>query len=253
MDLMDFFNDVFKMLSEQGAGIFNDPAFYEDDGTYGETLTASALNSNGLGGHRIVYRNLLVPYKDKTTEIDLLMIHEKGIFVFESKNYSGWIFGKADQLKWTQSLSHDRKYQFYNPIMQNQTHIKALSDVLRLPTSYFYSYIVFSERCELKSVPDNTEQVSIVRRHKMLPRLRQQLDRLPELYTPTVVDSIADIIKSYANKSEAEYQAHANRVYEQMNSDICPLCKNKLTVRMGKNGAFLGCSSFPRCRYTRDL
>lgn len=40
--------------------------------------------------------------------IDLLMIHEKGIFVFESKNYSGWIFGSADQLNWTQSLQNGK-------------------------------------------------------------------------------------------------------------------------------------------------
>ena len=44
------------------------------------------------------------------------MIHEKGIFVFESKNYSGWIFGSADQLNWTQSLQNGEKHHFYNPI-----------------------------------------------------------------------------------------------------------------------------------------
>ena len=49
-----------------------------------------------------------VPYQGRTSEIDLLMIHEKGIFVFESKNYSGWIFGSADQLHWTQSLQNGK-------------------------------------------------------------------------------------------------------------------------------------------------
>lgn len=28
-----------------------------------------------------------------TIELDIVMIHETGIYVFESKNYSGWIFG----------------------------------------------------------------------------------------------------------------------------------------------------------------
>ena len=253
MDFMNFFDAFFEILKKQGIDIFNDPAFYEDTGTYGETLTESALNSDSINGYKIIFRNLLIPYRDRTTEIDLLMVHEKGIFVFESKNYSGWIFGKFNQLKWTQSLPHGEKYQFYNPIMQNQTHIKALSEVLQLPVSYFFSYIVFSERCELKSVPDNTEQVSIVRRPKMIQRLCQQLDTLPELYTLPVMESIATIIRKFANKSKAEYQAHADNVQKRMNSDICPLCKSKLVLRQGKYGMFLGCSSYPQCHYTRNL
>ena len=30
--------------------------------------------------------------------------YQKSIFVLESKNYSGWIFGRAEQQKWTQCL-----------------------------------------------------------------------------------------------------------------------------------------------------
>lgn len=253
MSLIDYFGEIFEKIKSQSSNIINDLGCFEDKGSYGETLTESKLNSYGISGRRVVFRNLLVPYHGKTVEIDLMMIHEKGIFVFESKNYSGWIFGSADQLKWTQSLSSGEKYRFYNPIMQNQTHIKALSEKLKLPTTYFFSYIVFSERCELKAVPDNTEQVSIVRRHKLLKRLSQQLDTLPELYSPMVLDSIADIIKEYANNSRAEYKAHADRVHEQMNSDICPLCRSKLILKNGKHGSFWGCSSYPRCHYTRDL
>ncbi len=56
-------------------------------------------------------RNIYVPYNGKTSEIDVLMIHEKGIFVFESKNYSGWIFGGFEDAKWTQSLPNKQKKQ----------------------------------------------------------------------------------------------------------------------------------------------
>ena len=33
----------------------------------------------------------------------------------------------------------------------------------------------------------------------------------------------------------------------------CPWCGSKLVRKNGKNGAFIGCSSFPRCRYSRSL
>jgi hypothetical protein len=54
-----------------------------------------------------------------TTEIDLIMIDETGIYVFESKNYSGWIFGDEKRKNWVQTLENRQKNYFYNPIWQN--------------------------------------------------------------------------------------------------------------------------------------
>ena len=50
----------------------------------------------------------------------MLMIHENGIFVIESKNYSGWLFGDYNQLNWTQSFPNGEKHKFYNPIKQTK-------------------------------------------------------------------------------------------------------------------------------------
>lgn len=32
---------------------------------------------------------------------------------------------------------------------------------------------------------------------------------------------------------------------------ICPQCSGKLIMRNGKYGSFIGCSNFPKCRYTQ--
>ena len=34
---------------------------------------------------------------------------------------------------------------------------------------------------------------------------------------------------------------------------VCPRCGNLLKQRTGKFGDFLGCASFPDCKYTRDI
>ncbi len=34
--------------------------------------------------------------------------------------------------------------------------------------------------------------------------------------------------------------------------DVCPKCGGKLVKRHGKYGDFIGCSNFPKCRYTHD-
>ena len=115
---------LFEILKGEQPGLIKSLLHYEDVGQYGEYLTEYALLSRSMEGYYVVLKNLYLPMKGKNTEIDLLTIHEKGIFVFESKNYSGWIFGSEDQLKWTQCFKSGQRKHFYNPIKQNRTHIR---------------------------------------------------------------------------------------------------------------------------------
>ena len=82
--------------------------------------------------------------KGKTTEIDLLMIHEKGIFVFESKNYSGWIFGSEDQLKWTQCFKSGQREHFYNPYKAESHTYQSFGDFPQYARRcLFFLYCIF--------------------------------------------------------------------------------------------------------------
>ena len=56
------------------------------------------------------------------TQIDHIVISQWGIFVIETKTYSGWVFGDAKSAQWT--VSHfRRKDRFQNPLRQNYKHI----------------------------------------------------------------------------------------------------------------------------------
>ncbi len=136
------------------------------------------------------------------------MILSKGLFVFESKNYSGWIFGSENQKNWYQTLPKGRenshKEHFYNPIMQNRSHIKYLKELLgeQVP---MHSIIAFSDRCTLKSVQIKSTDISVVNRENVGTVVSEicsqvQTDLLSEsditdiynkLYPYTQVDSIA--------------------------------------------------------------
>ena len=95
-------------------------------------------------------KNLYLPKDNgETSEIDLIFITQKGIFVFESKNYSGWIFGDDKGKNWTAMLPNKQKNYFYNPIKQNKTHLKWMRKYVGEDVPLF-SIIVFSERCELR-------------------------------------------------------------------------------------------------------
>ena len=102
--------------------------------------------------------DLLIPLYESTTQIDHLYVSRYGIFVVETKNYAGWIYGDAEQKQWTQVL-YQQKRRFYNPLKQNETHIKALAYLLKLPVETFHSIVVFVGEAEFKTaLPDNVLQ-----------------------------------------------------------------------------------------------
>ena len=124
-------------------------------GTNGEYKLYQNLKIFETMGCKFLF-NLYIPRENgKTSEIDLIMFHQKGLFVLESKNYSGWIFGNESNKKWTQTLpagyGESHKEQFYNPIMQNATHIRAVRKYID-DTIPIYSIIAFSDNCTLKNV-----------------------------------------------------------------------------------------------------
>ncbi len=147
-----------KKLYESGSyyQITKTPFFLigRNPGAHGEYLIYESLKSFELENAKFLF-NLYIPtYNGKTTEIDAIMISQSGIFVFESKNYSGWIFGDENQKKWTQTLCARygaQKEHFFNPIMQNQYHIDYLKKLINKNVK-IHSIIVFSDRCEFKNI-----------------------------------------------------------------------------------------------------
>lgn len=118
-------------------------------GYYGEYLVFKELYPKLTGCCKILM-NLQIPTGDgRTTEIDLLLIHETGLYVFEMKHYKGTIYGKTSDQKWTQYFRTAPNSRFYNPILQNQYHIKALQKMF--PSIPVHSLIVFtSPECDLR-------------------------------------------------------------------------------------------------------
>lgn len=130
------------------------------------------------------------------TQIDCIALSQQGIFVFESKDYSGWIYGASNSAYWTAVLDFGReKHQFYNPIRQNSQHIAALpnSEIRKIHIAFpIYSIIVFGRSATLKSissVPDNT----YVCTQSTLPRLLAPLLQAPPLISAAQLDELQQI------------------------------------------------------------
>ena len=98
--------------------------------------------------------NVTIPIPDGTTQIDHILISTKGVFVIETKNYSGWIFGNEKSKQWMQVI-YRVKSRFQNPIHQNYLHAKTIEQLLDfLPKEQIHPIVVFTGSAQFKtSVP----------------------------------------------------------------------------------------------------
>lgn len=88
------------------------------------------------------FHNLVIPSQGRTTQIDHVIVSPCGIFVIETKNMKGWIFGDEQSRQWTQIVFR-RKTRFQNPLHQNFGHVKALAEFLNFPDFAFHSLVFF--------------------------------------------------------------------------------------------------------------
>lgn len=181
-------------------------------GNYGEFLTFIMLEK--LQGENRLLSNLYIPKEDGTnTEIDLLMINKTGLYVFESKNYSGWIFGDEKSKTWMQSLNGGKKNKFFNPIWQNKGHINALANVLKdIESIFMFSYIVFSERCELKKVSFTSENVAVVKRNRLLPTLKSDINKRVEILSSSQITDLYELLKTYTHADDNKKKQHIESI-----------------------------------------
>ena len=95
--------------------------------------------------------------QNKTTQIDHILLSPYGLFVIETKNYKGWIFGSERQKIWTQKI-YKKSYPFQNPLHQNYKHQKVLQEILGdlIAPELIHSVVVFMPDCEFKTqMPTN--------------------------------------------------------------------------------------------------
>lgn len=201
----------YKNFNKKYKGIIK---LINDKGAYGEYMVFNKLEKRYSEG--LILANVYIPSKeDRTTEIDLIMVHKTGIYVFESKNYSGWIYGQEADKKWTIALNARTKNQVLNPIIQNKIHIKALMSLLELDENYFESVIVFSERCELKKVQTKT---SVMKRNDLITNLDKIIENKDDLLNENQVNEIYSKLYHYCNASEEVKVKHINDIKQNINS-----------------------------------
>lgn len=116
-------------------------------------LSEIASKYNGYLINRLIFED---KYNKKySTDIDHILITRGGVFVIETKNYSGIVVGKEDEDEWVCLKKGNRKNEvFRNPIKQNQLHIRNLKKVFNVNPPKMTSVVIFV-RTDITSIVSN--------------------------------------------------------------------------------------------------
>lgn len=149
-----------------------------------------------------------------TTQVDVIAIDTTGIYVIESKAYSGIVKGKTNEKSWVQ-LFYGKKYQsFFNPVMQNERHIVAIKNNLKefnLPEKAFKSYLVFDNNCKLEIEYCGNCSTNIVKQRELFYDILEKRDEKMSLLNEKQVQEIANRIRAHANVGDKLKIAHMDR------------------------------------------
>lgn len=126
---------------------------YKDKGTIGEDEIDDILQRLNSDNY-IVLRNLVLLNNNSTHQIDHVVVSNYGIFVIETKNYSGFVKGSDKYNKWIQFFGR-KKYFFLNPVIQNKGHIKAIETFFPEYSSYFIPIVCFTDKTRLSVKSNN--------------------------------------------------------------------------------------------------
>ncbi|EOT40735.1 nuclease-related domain-containing protein [Enterococcus columbae] len=189
-------------------------------GLWGEYRIFNTLESYARPYY--ILTNLYLPRKDNTTtEIDLIFINETGLFVIESKNYAGWIYGDEKQKYWTQVFSKQQKFRFFNPIWQNAAHLNALKE--QLPNEYkerLYSFIVFNNKCELKNVHLTSANLTVIKRKQLKEKIKHFQYKNRQTLTETQINQIACSLQPFTHPEQKIKEAHIERIKKKKQTTV---------------------------------
>ena len=260
---------------------------YETNGIYStyrpkltnqELRVVKELTKNcGFSPYCIFVDNYI--FSTSLTQIDIIAVWKYGILIIECKDWHGKLYGGQKQDNWKLISANGRKTTCYSPIQQNRKHITALNDYDDYK-QFIDSIIVFGDHSDITHLDlgDNQDKRlsnEVVTTEKNLCDAIKNLEKTiltkisgsnidpyenRVVFTDAEIYRICQNINSMRLKPDSDMRSwhnelvdYAKRRKEYEQYLICPKCGSKLVERKSKNGPFLGCRKYPKCKYTKSI
>lgn len=235
-------------------GLLKSPAF---KGILGEFLVNVMAKLRLDKNVYTLFKNVTLPTEDGTIQIDHVIVSPFGVFVIETKNMKGWIYGGANQKTWTQKI-YRHTNQFQNPLHQNYKHAQTLQSALGIEPEKIFSLVVFIGDSNFKTpMPENVVYAG--------GYIRYIKSKQQRILTSKEIAAIRHKIQAGrlkpSLKTHIQHVEHVKTIVEQKRQqaeNACPKCGKPMLLRTVKSGEnqgkeFWGCSGFPKCRTMRPV
>ncbi len=226
-------------------------------GDSGEKRVSSILEDLDCTDY-MVYNDLLVRNGNHTTQVDHIVISRYGVFVLETKNVHGKVYGGGNAEFWKQYLpapgyvryGFTQEHQLRNPIWQNDGHIKTLRKLVFGNDIPIYGIVIFPNDTYINVKAEQP----VLNMCNVVPYIKQYQDVVLSsdqmgFYRRRIFEVI-----STAESDRKEHLGNVYRSIERRNEAVvngrCPRCGGSLVLKNGRYGRFYSCSNYPKCKYT---
>jgi hypothetical protein len=176
----------------------------------GEAKARQVLTDSFKSPDHHLLSSITLPYEGGTTQIDHILVSTKGVFVIETKHYSGWIFAGEKSPYWTQVIYKFRN-KFNNPIHQNYRHVKALRELLDfVPKEQIHSIVVFTGDAVFKNqIPNGVVYSSGLAEH--INTFKEEV--ITQNRLQFIVGRLECTRYEISRQTDVEHKAYLNRKY----------------------------------------
>lgn len=182
-------------------------------GKAGESEIVEIIKHSGIQGS--IFTNVYIPFKNgKTTEIDVIFLTDKKMYIIESKNYSGKVYGAPDRHTWTVCYRNGSKYPFYNPISQNETHVNALVNALGVNVRCIDPIVVFGSSADISDVEKESNVMAI---KDMMAYIHRDQQRSRVCFTANELSTLKRYVTNLTKVSNATKRKHIKDIKDKYN------------------------------------
>ena len=196
----------------------------------------------------LTLNDVMVKTNNKTSQIDHIIVSKYGVFVIETKQYNGVLIGNDYDKKWEFKAGNKVLY-INNPVHQNYGHVQALKEVLRLNEEKFIPIVCISSNAKI-----NIKSDKVVSINSLIKKIREyNVEILPEYKDIYKTLEFLNVTSKDARESHVNNKKEQIKEKEQNTQHKCPKCGGNLITRKGKYGEFIGCSNYPKCKFTKQI
>ncbi|MDI7740565.1 nuclease-related domain-containing protein [Lysinibacillus fusiformis] len=184
--------------------------------------------------------------KSGYSQIDHVVVTPYAIFIIETKNYSGTIYGHRNRVKW----SVNGKFPMMNPFNQNYGHIEAVKSVLANWDKIKYvSLVSFNKRCtfkvneELRKIQSNdlivydTELSEFITRKINVLKLQQpepilSKNDIQDIYNKLNIANISDLQIRDMHVDKVKNLSNLETTNNEKDVPTCITCGKKVSEKV---------------------